>query len=373
MRAFPSVGLAVALALGLSAPVTAATTVSPGAVVIDRDCVAESIAGDAARDARGVTRGFVVFEGGTCGAARRIWWFAGSGDDWDSGRTPYRGMVMAATADGDMGVVLFANGDGTFLGRRRANGTFTPTRRLSRSGLTGAVIPSGDVVAMGGRFWAVWSEQVGPGGEFAQTELFQSQNIGQGHYFDGVMPRTRITRSRSGDDHPTLVAEPPGVTDQTFALAWSRNDGARGLTSDLMFARATADGVWQSTRFATRGYNTAPDLFATGRLLWLAWTRDGHPALTSRTADGWRTGRTFSAQRALDPSVATSGGEVFLGWTTPRSADISMAHRDGAWEVVTVTRAAAPRNLLAVTSGGGRATVVLAHPAAGRVVARGVT
>ena len=363
--------LTIVLAVVLAVPATAVDAFGTREVVVDADCRADTASGDAVRGAGGTTRGFVSFDGGTCGHARRVWWFTGQGDAWRARRTPYAGEVLATATDGSSQLVLFANADGTFLGRRRAGGGFTNPRRLSRHGLTGAVIPSGDVIGVGGRFWAVWSEQVGPGGEFAQTELFQSQNIGEGHYFDGVMRRTRITQNNDGDDFPTLAAEPTGAGEPTFALAWSRNDGARGEVSDLRFARATGAGTWAKTTFAGRGYNVAPDLFATNRVLWLAWTRNTRPVVTSLQDGTWRAGKTFKQQRALDMSLAVGGGHVFAGWTTPVGRDVKIAERfGGAWSVRNITpQASGDRQLLGVTTARGTATAIVARPGAGRVLA----
>jgi hypothetical protein len=364
--------VAVMLTAAVAAPPSAAAVnLSSATTVVDVSCRSEWVWGDAARGTGGMTRGFVSFDGGACGTQRYIYWFAGRGDAWHSGETPYAGVVMAVAADGGSALVLYANGEGTFLGRRSNDGDFANPRRLSRHGLTGAVIPSGDVIGLGGKFWAVWSEQVGEGGEFAQTELFQSQNVGEGHYFDGVMPRTRITFSSQSDDFPTLIAEPAGDGAQTFALAWGRNDGAQGASSDLWFARSSGDGAWAKVTFATKGYNTTPDLFATTSRLWMAWTRNGMPAVTWRTSGGWKTGQTFPRHEGMRPRVA-AGGDAFIAWTSLRPRDVYMAQRDDpAWAVANATPGTdGERMLLALTANDGTATLVYAARDTGRVVVK---
>jgi hypothetical protein len=362
---------AVALMVVLAVPGTAAAAYSSATPVVAAGCSAESVSGDAARAGSRV-RGFVSFDGDDCGQEQVIHWFAGHDDDWRSDQTPYKGHVLAAARDGDASAVLYANGAGTFLGRRDAAGDYAAPRRLSRHGLTGAVIPSGDLIASGGRFWAVWNEQVGPGGEFAQTELFQSQNIGSGHYFDGVMKRTRITRSRAGDDTPTLVAAPLGKGEATYALAWSRNDGAQGERSVLRFARATADGKWAKTTFARRGYNAWPDLFAAKNALWLTWTRNNRPVVTHETAGGWADGKTFRHHRGMTPAVSVSARRPVVAWTSLRPRDVKVAERrDGDWSVRNLTKAGnGARQLLALTSAQGHATVLYSHARTGRVLAK---
>ena len=62
--------------------------------------------------------------------------------------------------------------------KRSHAGTFFPTRVLSSVAADQVVTPTADIGAVGGRWWAVWTEQVGPGGEFAPQQLFQAKTYG---------------------------------------------------------------------------------------------------------------------------------------------------------------------------------------------------
>ena len=125
--------------------------------------------GDATVASGQVTRGFFNFAGSGCDSDA-IWFAGGFGTSWKVQRTPYRGQVMASD-QGSGAFVLFAASSGIFLGERSfGNGTYlTPPRQLSTT-TPGAVPPQGTVLAGGSNtWWAVWSEQVGPGGEFARA------------------------------------------------------------------------------------------------------------------------------------------------------------------------------------------------------------
>lgn len=120
-------------------------------------------------------------------------------------RTPYRGQVMASD-QGSGAFVLFAASTGIFLGERSfGNGTYlTPPRQLSTT-TPGAVPPQGTVLAGGSNtWWAVWSEQVGPGGEFAQTDLFQAKTYGN----DLTRARQRSPRPGGQARHRSHLTRP---------------------------------------------------------------------------------------------------------------------------------------------------------------------
>ena len=110
----------------------------------------------------------------------------------------------------------------------------------------------GDVVAVGGQWWAVWREHVAPGGipgdEFDQTELFQAYSIG-----GTLHGRQRITTNSQWDSAPTLAAMPPGTT-FPLTLVWARGGSDFGASAaDLRRALGSAAGTWSSSTFATRG------------------------------------------------------------------------------------------------------------------------
>ncbi len=122
-----------------------------------------------------------------------------------------------------------------------------------------APLAQGDVVATGGRWWAVWREHVAPGGgpgdEFDQTELFQAYTVG-GTY----VPRERITTNSSWDSAPALALTP--ATTFPVRLVWARGGSDfEAAESDLRRALGDAGGGWISTTLATAGFlNFWPDV-----------------------------------------------------------------------------------------------------------------
>jgi hypothetical protein len=113
--------------------------------------------------------------------------------------------------------------------KRLTDGTYTPGRLLSRNWASSSDT-QGDVVATGGRWWAVWTEYVG-----TQLELFQAYTIGgTGH------GRQRITTNRLRDWGPTLALTPGSTF--PLNLIWVRGGPEAGqpeTQTDLAGAWAT--------------------------------------------------------------------------------------------------------------------------------------
>jgi hypothetical protein len=218
--------LALVGALMAATPAGAVQPFGPVVTVTQPGCSFGAVSGDTVVGSDGKVRGFVEFEGGGCGTGRVIHYVEGAGGSWTSTPSPYRGIVLGVAWDGTATYLLYAANDGIRITKRTAAG-FTAGRRLSSRGLGGAVVPSGDVVAAGGNWWAVWTEQVGPGGEFAQTDLFQALTLGQGHFHNGI-GRQRITANPLWDGDPSLTMAPGGGSAGQVVLAWTRDDGPRG-------------------------------------------------------------------------------------------------------------------------------------------------
>ena len=133
----------------------------------------------------GTVRGFAG-----CGdTAAPIWFFrADPGQPGFRQPSPYTGVVLAVAWDGACATyVVYDTGSELRIGRRNEQGTGSFAQPTTLSTAVGAIPHRADVVANAGQWWAVWSEQVGPGGEFAQEELFQQRTL------LGTQPRTRIT------------------------------------------------------------------------------------------------------------------------------------------------------------------------------------
>jgi hypothetical protein len=336
--------LSLAMLLAAAMPALAVGTFGPPVTVVPSPCPFVSSDADAALGSDGLTRGFATYNGSGCDF--EIWYFQGSGSSWTRQLSPYRGVVLGVAVDGHDAYLLYAASDGVRITKRTAAGGFTAGHRLSTFGLGGAIEPRGDAIASGGTWWAVWDEPVGPGGEFAQTELFQAKTYGTD------LARQRITVNTLSDSAPSLAKRPGGGA----VLAWERNDGEAGQVSDVWIA-SSVNGAWTSRPLATGGnLNTQPDLFTAGAATFIAWTRDGRAVEADNTSGEFRS-HTFVTLASFRPRVAVSLGKVFLIWTTPGTRTFFAERVAGAWSGAYLSDA--PRPGFAVTARGGKATVVM--------------
>jgi hypothetical protein len=337
--------LSLAILLAAAMPARAVGTFGPPVTVVPSPCSFVFADLDGALGSDGLTRGFATYNGSGCDF--EIWYFQGSGSSWTRQLSPYRGVVLGVAVDGGDTYLLYAASDGVRITKRTAAGAFTAGHRLSSFGIGGAVTPRGDVIATGGTWWAVWDEPVGPGGEFAQTELFQAKTYGTDQ------ATQRITFTTLCDAAPSLAKRPGGGA----VLAWERNDCQVGQVSDVWIA-SSLDGAWTSRPLATGGnLNTQPDLFTAGAVTFIAFTRDGR-AVEADNASGVFRSHTFVTGASFRPRVAVSLGKVFVIWTTPDPARTFFAERvAGAWSGAYLSDP--PRPGFVVTARGGKATVLM--------------
>jgi hypothetical protein len=300
------------------------------------------VGGDAAISSVGTVRGFAG-----CGGTGSIWFFrAARGQATVRQQSPYVGGVLAVAWDGVSATyVVYDTGGELRIGKHdeQATGNFAAPTTLSVA--VGATPHRADVVANAGRWWAVWSEQVGPGGEYAQRELFQQRTL------LGTQPRTRITYTTANTDDafPTLSYYAGAVT-----LVWARaTSPALPGPSDLRIARS-AGGAWSSRTLATGGdQNTDPNLLVYAGVTYVAWERDGH-IVAADNASGAFTSRTF-AHGGADPQVGASLGKAFVAWNI--GAQVFVAERaGGTWTGAAVT--GVPAGPIAIPAQGGRARLV---------------
>jgi hypothetical protein len=334
--------LSLAILVGSALPAQAVGAFSPAVTVVPSPCSFQFADADAALGSDGLTRGFVTY-GPDC-PSFQIWYFEGAGSSWTRQLSPYQGVVLGVAVDGVDTYLLYVADDGVRITKRTAAG-FTPGRRLSTAGLIG-VVPRGDVIATGGTWWAVWSEQVGPGGEFAPQELFQAKTYGTD------LSRQRITFNPLWDSEPSLAKRPSGGA----VLAWERNDGPGALLSDIRVA-TSADGAWSSRAFATTGsLNTQPDVFTGGRSTFVAWIRDGRAVAADNTSGVFRS-HTFNTAASFRPRIAASLGRAFVIWTTPGTRTFFAERVAGTWSGTYLSDP--PRPGFVVTAPGGKATVLM--------------
>ena len=134
-----------------------------------------------------------------------------------TGRGPYTGRVLGVADDTTGTYALYSNQNGIWVGRRTTAGTFTKPVRVSTRGNGGAVLPQGDIVAQGGGYWAVWTEQVGPGGEFAQQEVFQAKTLEAGSCTSAISRHgSRRTTAMTPTRPWCSCRRPPGAPERIW-------------------------------------------------------------------------------------------------------------------------------------------------------------
>ena len=356
----------VLLLLGaLAAPARAIGAFGPPVSIDDPPCEFGLHNVDQAQDASGVTHGFSTLADVGCNEAFAIRYYQGSGTSWTSEATPYRGFVVAVAWDTTGTYLLYVD---VFLNlrisKRQSNGVYIQGRQLSINVGSDGSLAEGDVVATGGRWWAVWREHVtpggGPGDEFDQTELFQAYTIG-GTY----VPRERITSNPSWDGFPSLALT-PGTT-FPIRLVWKRggSDFGAPTESDLRRALGNQDGGWISNTLATAGFlNTWPEVQMLGTTTYVVWNRDGR-TVQANNASGSFLSHTFATPAAQNhrPRIVVDPGHVVVGWTTPSpSSRAFVAERVGTtWTGATASPAGVTRLQLlqGVSAVGGVATATI--------------
>jgi hypothetical protein len=148
-------------------------------------------------------------------------------------------------------------------------------------------------------WWAVWSEQVGPGGEFAQTELFQAKTYG------GALTRTRVTFNPDNDHQPALAFRPGGGGE----LAFVRDNGFGDEPTHSYLRLATApgtSGTWtghQARAFVAHGRST--DVNVAGGRTRVVWSEQGDGTVLAERlgGGGWTKGTVYPAASRLRPIV----------------------------------------------------------------------
>ena len=228
-------------------PATSAWAVNPfgGPVaVVEPACDPDAISADLTQDATGRSVGFVNLWGSACNSAQVITYVAGSGSSWSRQTTPYRGFPVATARDTTATYLLYVAYPGLALkvAKRTTAGAYSASTTLSTTvGPDGSLL-TGDIVASGGRWWAVWREHVAAGGaagdEFDQTDLFQAYTFG-----GTLHGRQRITTNPLWDGAPALAIR-PGST-YPVKLVWTRggSDFGGSAGTDLAIASATTPGA----------------------------------------------------------------------------------------------------------------------------------
>jgi hypothetical protein len=359
--------LLVALAVAMvAAPARAVGAFGPAATVVDIGCTGNGSGGaKAALGGDGVVRGWAESTGPSCGDDR-IWYFQGAGRSWTRERSPYRGALLAATSDGTGAYVMYQAADGIHLSRRTPGGTYTTGRLLSTSTRLG----QGAVIATGGGWWAVWTEQTGEN-RFGDPVL----SLFQAKTYSTDQARQRITaHGGDSDTEPDLALRPGGGA----VLVWSRHIDL-DESSEIRVA-TSADGRWTSRSFAgPSGFDSylEPQVATDGRWTYVTWVRN-RQVNESDNRSGSFHGHHF-VTLGLYPRIAVSSGRTFLAWSTQSRGDepthIFVAERDGgtwtglhlprvttAWErTVETTAYRGKATVLQIDANGSGSDLVLAR------------
>src|SRR6266545_2755907 len=285
--------LVVVVALGvvvaLAAPARASWTVGSAATVVPSGCRPAGQAGDAAAGPDSVVRGFASVQGGTC-TDRRLRWFEGPGGHWRQVVSPYQGRVLGVADDGTSTWVLYAAPDGTRLAAAGRAGTFGPSTRLSSNAAL-----AGDLIAAGGRWWAVWTERTSSAG---LASLYQARTLGS------AVSRQRVTISAVVDGHPSLARAASG----TAVLVFDRTNPATRRT-DLIIGR-NPGSAWEWRSLTTDGASRSPSLAMAGQTTHVAWRRACGPrrrrALTPPRSGASAPGSTSSTTAWTRPPPSTT-------------------------------------------------------------------
>lgn len=307
--AIAATGLATGLAATLvaAAPAYAADAFTPPVTVVAPPCATAPGGSDAAFGG-GTIRGFAGFD--SC--AHAIYYVQGGTQGYTRVQTPYRGIVLGVDADETATYLVYemtdpaGNVSGIGVTKRSHAGAFFPTRVLSTAAGRQVVRPTADISAEGGRWWAVWTEQVGPGGEFAPQQLFQAKTFGT------AADHQQITFTGPDVDNtePSISLDSVGAV-----LAWTRLTAPEQPGPADVWVATNANTAWSSRDFSSAGTdNHTADLKRIGGRTFLAFVRDG------RIVEAENTTGAFTSHVFLTPGdqprVGATSGSEFVSWTT---------------------------------------------------------
>jgi hypothetical protein len=306
--AIAATGLAAGLAATLvaAAPAFAADTFTPPVTVVQPPCATAPGGSDAAFGG-GTIRGFAGFDN----CAHAIYYVQGGTQGYTRVQTPYRGIVLGVDADETATYLVYEMTDsagvvsGIGVTKRSHGGAFFPTRVLSTAAGRQVVAPTADISAEGGRWWAVWTEQVGPGGEFADQQLFQAKTFGT------PVDHQQITFTGPGVDNtePSISLDSVGAV-----LAWTRQTAPEQPGPADIWVATNANTAWSSRVFSADGTdNHTADVKRNGAATILAFVRDG------RVVEADNTTGAFVSHVFLTPGggprVGVTAGSEFVSWT----------------------------------------------------------
>jgi hypothetical protein len=363
-RAALVVLLGALLAIAQTGPAAAIGGFGPVQEVLRTACSGQAVRADVVAGPDKRLHGFISYEFGAEGCAQEIWYVERRDGRWIRQRSPYTGKVLAVAADSTGTYLLHLTDIATLrITKRTAGGTFTSGRLIG--GFHPAVERdrvTGDVVASGGEWWAVWANP-------EDGDLFQSKTLGA-----DIAGAASITNTPDTlDVTPSLVLRP----EARVSMVWHKQ-GALGPAGPLGVGTADSGGVWRLRTFElTRPepdvLNGAPQLAFAGTTTHVVWVRHRVPptgpasppqVLTANDRGGrWGSVHTFRTN-GTGPRVALSSGKVFEAWTTaaqPSRAFVAeVPTSGGTWTGTTVSPLSQAFHVVVGLAGvGGKATVLI--------------
>jgi hypothetical protein len=297
--------------------VTVLAAITPASAAVRPFAPPQTVAGacnaetaDTATAASGAVVGFATCQTPT-DQAIRFFSRTAAGTVNPSEPTPFRGRVLGVANDVSATFVMYADATQIRVGKRTSSGQFSSRLIAGWSG--GGTLPTGDVIARNGQWFGVWSVPFGPGGEFAQTELFFAAS-------GRAAQRLTTTAGNIDDSEPTLAyAGTIPVLIWTEAIA-----PAVPGQSNLIVSRFRGNGQWEPRRvFASNGFaNGSPDMTIAGPFTYVTWTRDGGTMVASNATGAFTSHRFLTPARAPKVGVATAAGtadHVFVTATASRA------------------------------------------------------
>ena len=330
-------------------PAFAADSFTAPVTVVAPPCATTPGSADAAFGGSTI-RGFAGFS--ACSHA--IYYVQGGSQGYTRRQSPYRGVVLGVDADETATYLVYlmtdaaGNASGIGVTKRSHAGSFFPTRVLSTAAGSQVVTPTADIGAEGGRWWAVWTEQVGPGGEFAPQQLFQAKTYGT------AADHQQITFTGSDVDN----TEPSISLDGTGAvLAWTRQTApAQPGPADLWVA-TNANTAWSSRVFSSAGtQNRTADVKRIGGFTFLAFVQDGRIVEAENTTGAW-TSHVFLTPGDR-PRVGSTFGSQFVAWTAANGVFYARGNK-GSQSFVGQTVSAAGARLDTMVAANGKSTLLI--------------
>jgi hypothetical protein len=294
------------VAVAFPSPAFAADSFTAPVTVVAPSCAASPGSADAAFGG-GTIRGFAGFS--ACSHA--IYYVQGGTQGYTRVLSPYRGVVLGVDTDETATYLVYlmtdaaGNASGIGVSKRSHAGVFFPTRVLSTAAANQVVTPTADIGAEGGRWWAVWTEQLGPGGEFAPQQLFQAKTYGT------AADRQQITFTGSDVDNtePSISLDGNGAV-----LAWTRQTAPEQPGPADLWVATNANTAWSSRVFSSDGTdNRTADVKRIGGFTFLAFVRDGRIVEAENTTGTW-TSHVFLTPGDR-PRVGSTSGSQFVAWT----------------------------------------------------------